>query len=135
MTKPTIPTVIANAKNLIRGRYQPGRHHTACALVCDEQFYFGLHIDHNGLDACAEPSALSEASLAGHTEFDLIVTAHWTGEQDTEPTIIAPCGNCAQMLNDFAPNILVIVPDDTTEYGFRRVKPAELLPYAYQKPT
>ncbi len=130
----TAADLVRAAKNLILDRYEQGRHHVATALRCNQDVYFGLHLDTQGIDTCGEPSAISAAIVAGKTRFDLIVSVHWTGNSGDEPTIITPCGNCRHLLLDIIPHVEVLVPKGNMD-GYKMVTPASLLPYAYQKPT
>ena len=119
------------AKSLIKDKYKAGKHHVACILLCNENVYEGLHIDTDGIDTCAEPTAIAAAVLAGETNFDKIVSAYWSGNENEEPTIVSPCGNCRQTLFDIASEIQVIVPD-ADGVSIRSIE--ELYPSAYQKP-
>ena len=71
---------------------------------------------------CAEAVALGSAVSAGECVFDCIVAVDKSGD------ILAPCGNCRQMLWDTAPDCHVII---MTEGGEQKFTLKELLPYAY----
>lgn len=123
--------LINRAKSLIRDKFKLNKHHVACVLLCGENVYEGLHIDTDGIDTCAEPTALAAAVLAGETNFDKVVAAHWSGDNNEEPAIVSPCGNCRQTLFDISPEIQIIVVE-ADGVSVKSVK--ELYPSAYQKP-
>jgi cytidine deaminase len=66
------------------------------------------------------------AISAGEREFDTIVAVH---EKATNG-VIAPCGNCRQMLVEYCPDIKVIVNDDSG--NLIKVGATDLLPFAWQ---
>lgn len=79
----------------------------ACLLLEDGRVYTGCNIENAsyGLSNCAERTAIFKAVSEGATEFRAIaVTA-----RSSAPW---PCGACRQVLNEFAPNIRVIVAWD-----------------------
>ena len=72
--------------------------------------------------ACAEIVAIGTAITAGEREFDCIVAVR--GERD----ILPPCGNCRQMLSEYAPLCDVIL---TTENGDMKMQAQDLIPFPY----
>ena len=66
------------------------------------------------------------AISAGEREFDTIVAAH---EKATNG-VIAPCGNCRQMLVEYCPDIKVILNDDSG--NLIKVGATDLLPFAWK---
>jgi cytidine deaminase len=124
-------TLIKNTKHFLKKHYKKDRHHVACALVTAGDTYFGLHLDTSGYDICAEPITISNALAAGETKFITIVAVYWDGDKLHEPTLVSPCGDCRQMLVEYAPHLKVIVEG---REGFEIVTIEELLPYAYVNP-
>ena len=74
--------------------------------------------------ACAEQVAIGAAITAGEREFEVIVAA----EGEKGERILPPCGNCRQMLSDYMPDCMVLIP---TEGEIKKVAAKELLPFAY----
>ena len=111
------------SKNFDDGVY----HHTVgCALLCKNgKVYTGVNCD--GIHgSCAEYITMGIAISAGERDFDTIVAVH---EKATNG-VVAPCGNCRQMLVEYCPNIKVIVNDDSGKLV--KVTAADLLPFAWQ---
>ena len=74
--------------------------------------------------ACAEQVALGAAITAGEREFTAIVAVRGANGEE----ILPPCGNCRQILSDYAPDCRVILQ---TGSQVQRVPARELLPFAY----
>src|SRR4051794_32043681 len=97
--------LIEQAKKHLAKYFRPGRHHVAAALQCGRDTYYALHLDTSGVDICAEAIAVANALAAQETHFGRIVAVAWDGTSETEPWVIAPCGDCRQLLYDYAPTI------------------------------
>jgi len=101
-------------------RYKVG----ACLLSTDGRLFQGCNIENAafGVTNCAERTALFKAVSEGALEFTTIAIA-------AESSAPYPCGACRQALNEFAPDIRVLVTWD----GGRLEKTAlpELLPHAF----
>jgi len=97
-------------------------HTVGAAVRCkDNKVYVGVNV-YSLHGACGEQIALGNAITNGEREFISIVAVRGkTGEE-----IVAPCGNCRQILGDYAPNCEVIVSFD------KKVAAYELLPFAYK---
>ena len=74
-----------------------------------------------GLTNCAERTAMFKAVSEGAREFTAIAIA----SRDAAPW---PCGACRQVLNEFAPNIRVLV---TWQDGTESATLPELLPHGF----
>ncbi len=100
--------------------------HTVGAAVrtAGGKIYVGINV-YSVHGACAEQVALGAAMTAGEREFTDIVAVR--GPEGAE--LLPPCGNCRQLLSDYAPSCRVIVP---TPAGPRKVPAKELLPFAYE---
>lgn len=110
-------------KNFDDGVY----HHTVGAAVrCKNgKVYTGVNCD--GIHgSCAEYITLGIAVSAGEREFDTIVAVH----EKAKNGLVAPCGNCRQMLFEYCPDIKVILNDD--EGNVIKVQAVDLLPFAWK---
>ena len=96
-------------------------HHTVgAAIKCKNgNIYSGVNCD--GIHgSCAEYITIS----MGEREFDTIVAVH----KDFPNQVIAPCGNCRQMLIEYCPDIKVILNDDNNNLVKVGIK--DLIPFA-----
>ena len=76
--------------------------------------------------SCAEYVTIGMAISAGEREFDTIVAVH-----DKAPNcLVAPCGNCRQMLVEYCPDIKVILNNDDNE--IIKVCIRDLIPFAWK---
>jgi cytidine deaminase len=117
--------LIEAAADVIRRNYVDGRHSVGAALRgASGRIYTGVNIESCAYGPCAEPIALGAAISSGEREFTTIVAVI-----GGTFAVLPPCGNCRQMLVDYAPDILVIL-----ERAGQRVKTAAsaLLPAAYK---
>lgn len=87
--------------------------------------YFGVNCD--GIHGtCAEIVAYANAVLAADADVETVVAALISASDGAR--ILAPCGNCRQILSECAPNISVVV----YEYGrLLKIPIMELLPRPY----
>jgi len=117
--------LIEAARETLRRGYDR-RHHTVGAAVRTRSgaIYRGLNIE--GIHApCAEPIALGAALTAGDREIETMVAVCRRGK---EYPVLSPCGNCRQMLFDYAPNAFVLVRVANTRVV--RLRASESLPGA-----
>lgn len=101
-------------------------YHTVGAAVRTKagKIYSGVNCD--GIHgSCAEYIALGAAISAGERDFDTIVAVH----DNTPNHLLAPCGNCRQMMMEYCPDIKVILNDDN--HQIIKVSVRELLPFAW----
>lgn len=110
-------------KNFDDGVYN---HTVAAAVRCkDGRVYSGVNCD--GIHgSCAEYITMGMAVSAGEREFDTIVAVH----EKAPNGLLAPCGNCRQMLIKYAPDIKVILNNDHNE--IIKVSIKDLLPFAWK---
>ena len=110
-------------KNFDDGIYN---HTVGCALLCKNgKIYTGVNCD--GIHgSCAEYITVGSAISAGEREFDTIVAVH----DKATNFVLAPCGNCRQMLVEYAPDIKVILNDD--EGNLIKVGIRDLIPFAWK---
>ena len=110
-------------KNFDDGIYN---HTVGAAVRCKNgKVYSGVNCD--GIHgSCAEYIAMGMAISSGEREFDTIVAVH-----DKAPNcLVAPCGNCRQMMIDYCPDIKVILNDDTNQ--MIKVSIKDLIPFAWK---
>lgn len=118
--------LIAAARDAIGRNYDHlHENHTVGAAVrcADGRIFTGVNV-YAIHGACAEQVALGCAITQGVRDFAAIVAVR--GENGEE--IIPPCGNCRQILADYAPDCAVILENSGTLFKL----PAKyLLPFAY----
>jgi len=110
-------------KNFDDGIYN---HTVGAAVRCKNgRVYAGVNCDGNH-GSCAEYITMGIAISAGEREFDTIVAVH-----DQAPNcLLAPCGNCRQMLIEYCPDIKVILNNDENE--MIKVGIRDLIPFAWK---
>ena len=105
-TPPTDDELLALARLAMRRSYSPySRYPVGASLLCEDGRVFqGCNIENAsfGLANCAERTALFKAVSEGAKEFTAIAIA-------AEGSAPYPCGACRQVLNEFAPDIRVLV--------------------------
>jgi cytidine deaminase len=92
-----------------------GAVHTGCNV---ENASFGLCM-------CAERVAIGSAVAAGELDFVAMAVA----TQSSPPA--SPCGACRQVLNELAPQAVLLLCNPTGEV--RQTTVADLLPWAFEK--
>lgn len=124
-TKLTDEELVTKAKEAMRFSYSPYSKYKvgACLLAADGRTFTGCNIENASYGAtnCAERTAIFKAISEGVTEFTAIAVA-------AEKSMPWPCAICRQVLNEFAPDIRVIVAcgDERDEALL-----TELLPHAF----
>lgn len=103
---PTDDELLALARLAMQRSYSPYSRYPvgACLLCADGRVFQGCNIENAsfGLSNCAERTALFKAVSEGVKEFSAIAIAG----QNSAPY---PCGACRQVLNEFAPDIRVLI--------------------------
>ena len=103
---PTDEELRCLARQAMERSYSPYSHFAVgAALLCrDGRVYLGCNIENAsfGLTNCAERTALFKAVSEGEREFIAIAIA-------ADKSAPWPCGACRQALNEFAPNIRVLI--------------------------
>jgi cytidine deaminase len=118
--------LIAAAAEVIRRNFDGNRHSVGAAVLCDSgKTYAGVNVDSCGYGPCAEPIALGTAISKGERRF-LTIVAVFGGRPDYP--VMPPCGNCRQLLLDYAPDALVILPVNGRAV---KVKVTDLIPAPY----
>ena len=117
-------TLLMLAREAMKNSYSPySSYPVGAALHCtDGRIFTGCNIENAsfGLTNCAERTAMFKAVSEGARGFDVIAIAG-----KTKPW---PCGACRQVLNEFAPDIRVIV---TWEDHVEEKNLHELLPEGF----
>jgi len=98
--------LVAMAKDAMTYSYSPYSHYRvgAALLAKNGRVFKGCNIENGSYGAtnCAERTALFKAVSEGVTEFTAIAIA-------AEKSMPWPCGICRQVLNEFAPDLRIIV--------------------------
>jgi cytidine deaminase len=107
--------LVAAAIAVITQHHRPFWHTVAAALRDEDgRIWTGLHLGTTvgRLSICAEPVALGQAVMhsAGRIVTVVAVRHPKPDEADREIAVVAPCGACRELLADYAPGCLVIVP-------------------------
>lgn len=109
-----------------KNAYAPySSYHVGAALrTSDGEVICGCNVENAsfGLTNCAERTAVFTAVATGARKFEAIAIA----TRDAG----APCGACRQVLNEFAPDALVLIGNDQGEI-VRRERVGDLLPDAF----
>jgi cytidine deaminase len=99
-------------------------YHTVGAAVrcANGNVYVGVNLD--GIHgSCAEAIALGTAITAGERNFECIVAVYG---KESPHHVLSPCGNCRQLIVEYAPQCEVIIQ---TGDAYEKVSIVELLPY------
>ena len=109
------------AREAMRRSYSPYSSYPVGAALraTDGRIFTGCNVENAsfGLSNCAERTALFKAVSEGAREFDALAIA--------AKTKAWPCGACRQVLNEFAPNLHVMVTweDHVEEKNLRELLP------------
>ena len=121
--------LIEAAWEVLQKNYHRDRHSVGAAVLCpDGRIYRAVNVEACGYGPCAEPIAIGTAISNGERQFLTIVAVHLEGNENGY-RVLSPCGNCRQLLMDYAPDAMVIFSDNG-----KVVKTAarNLLPGAYR---
>ncbi len=121
-----LDTLITQALEARRRTYSPysGYAVGAALLGRSGRVYLGANIENAayGESICAERTAVVKAVSEGERQFDAIIVATANGG--------SPCGACRQVLNEFAPDLLVVLVDAQGQITLQARLP-DLLPGAF----
>lgn len=118
--------LLHTARALLDARYRQGVHEVAAALrLADGRLVTGLHVEASAgrASVCAESAALSAAVAAGSAVVSVVGVLRRPGGSHH---LIEPCGVCAELLADHAPDAVVWV---AVGDGYGPVRVHELLPF------
>lgn len=117
--------LLSLARKAMERSYSPYSHYpVGAALLCaDGRIFQGCNIENAsfGLTNCAERTAVFKAISEGANEFTAIAIA----SRQSAPW---PCGACRQVLNEFAPDIRILV---TWDGGTDEAALSDLLPHGF----
>jgi cytidine deaminase len=100
--------LIDAATTVIQKNYLRGKHHVGAAIrTRSGKIYSGVHMESKNVDVCAEQVAMGIAISNGEKEFDSIVSIQM--RDVSEPTVIAPCQTCKELINFYGPEMSVII--------------------------
>ena len=115
------------AARVIENNYREGRHTVGTAVLASSgKIYVGVNIDTCGYGPCAEPIAIGAAVSSGERE--LLCIAAVEGWNPAHPPM-PPSGNCRQLMEDYAPDMMVILRHAGQVV---KVRAMDLLPDAYR---
>ena len=119
------------AVDMLKMAYVPySRFPVGAALECDDgTVYTGCNIENAGYTPtnCAERTAVFKAVSEGERQFDAICIVG--GKDGVLTEYAAPCGVCRQVLQEFAPDLEVILVNSRGETLDLTLR--ELLPYGF----
>ena len=123
---PTDAELLALAREAMLRSYSPYSRFKvgACLLCADGRIFEGCNVENAsyGLTNCAERTAVFKAISEGATEFTAIAIA-------SEHAAPWPCGACRQVLNEFAPDIRVLVTWEGNQVAEASL--GDLLPHGF----
>ena len=114
------------ARIAMKNSYSPYSHYAVgAALLCKNgRVYLGCNIENAsfGLTNCGERTALFKAVSEGEREFEAIAIA-------SNGSLPYPCGACRQALNEFAPDLRVLVISSEGQVDKTTLR--QLLPHGF----
>jgi cytidine deaminase len=127
--------LIEAARAVLRAHYRTFWHTVAAALRGrDGRIWTGIHLGATvgRLSICAESVALGRAVLEGDGTIATAVAVRHPkpDEHDRALAVVSPCGACRELITDYAPEAMVIVPG---EHGLIKVSARALLPLPYRR--
>lgn len=124
--EPEDEPLLEAAREVLRRNYHPVRHTVGAAVLAGSgRLYTGINIEACAYGPCAEPIALGAAF--SHGERDIRAMVAVCRREDGYP-VLSPCGNCRQLLFDYAPEAIVIFDLDGRVV---KTQVRNLLPGAY----
>ncbi|KPJ52057.1 hypothetical protein AMJ39_08720 [candidate division TA06 bacterium DG_24] len=118
--------LIRAASEAIERNYSDPRHTVGAAVLCSSgTIHVGVNVECCGYGPCAEPIAIGRAITEGEREIERIVAVSGPSEPHS---VLSPCGNCRQLLYDYAPECWVILPQASR---IVKIRARYLLPHAY----
>jgi cytidine deaminase len=118
--------LIRAATEVIARVYAKDRHTVGAAVLCGSgRIYTGVNVESCAYGPCAEFVAVGKAVSEGERVFRRIVAVRGPNHGHA---VLPPCGNCRQMLSDYAPACWVILPHGK---GLAKVRARDLMPVPY----
>ena len=123
------------ARAVMRRHYRPFWHMVGAALRGrDGRIWTGVHLGATvgRLSVCAEAVALGRAVLEGDGSIATVVAVRHPkpDEDDRTVAVVSPCGACREMVVDYDPDALVIIPGAS---GPVKLPARALLPLPYRR--
>ncbi len=123
------------ARAALQRHYRPFWHMVAAALRGrDGRVWTGLHLGTTvgRLSACAEAVAVGRAILEGDGSIATVVAVRHPkpDEDDRTLAVVTPCGGCRELIVDYDPDALVIVPGPLAPL---KLPARALLPLPYRR--
>jgi cytidine deaminase len=119
--------LVTRAREIIRVRRKPVWHTVGCAMrTRSGREFAAVHLEgHVGrIAVCAEAIAIGMGAAEGDTDIDQIVAVDYDGN------VVSPCGMCRELIYDYSPQAMVIVPHPD---GAAAVPITALLPNKYHR--
>jgi cytidine deaminase len=120
--------LIEAARAILRLRFMLGCHEVGAALRTKSgRIFSAVHVEAyvGRIAICAEGIAIGMAA-AGDADIECIVAVNRHGN------VVSPCGMCRELISDYAPEALVIVPFEGDGQPMA-VSVGELLPSKYRR--
>ena len=121
--------LIEAARAILKLRFKPGHHEVGAALRTKSgRVFSAVHVEAyvGRMAICAEAIAIGMAAAAGDTLIESIVAV------DRHGNVASPCGMCRELIADYSPEALVIVPSEAGDPPIA-VTVRELLPSKYRR--
>ncbi len=123
--------LIKTVKGALRYAYAPySKIVVGAGLYCTNgRIYTGANIENSSysLAICAERVALFKAVSEGEQRFQLLLL------YSPQIDFITPCGACLQVLNEFAPDIVVATMGGREEFKFYPIKTLITKPFIIEQ--
>ncbi|MEO0184719.1 MAG: cytidine deaminase [candidate division WOR-3 bacterium] len=120
-------SLIKKVKEAVEYSYAPySKIKVGAVLYCkDGKVYTGTNIENSSysLTICAERVALYKALSEGTTDFSLLLV--YSPQYD----FITPCGACLQVLNEFAPELVIATMSKNEEFKFLPLRTLLKMPF------
>lgn len=119
--------LVQAAIEVVTKNYREERHTVGAAVLCASgKIHTGVNVESVGYGPCAEPIAIGAAVSQGEKKLLTVVAV---GGVNTNYPVIPPCGNCRQLIWDYAPEAAVLLDKDGE---LIKVSIGDLLPMAYR---
>ena len=123
--------MMRSVKQVLKNVYAPySKVSVAAALYCGSgRIHTGCNVENSSysLTMCAERVALFKAISEGEKRFVLLLV------HSPQVDFILPCGACLQVLNEFAPDIVIATMNAKNEFRFHPLKSLLAKPFRLHK--
>jgi cytidine deaminase len=121
--------LIKRVQKVLKSSYAPySKISVGAAIYCaNGHIYTGCNVENSSysLTICAERVAIYKAISEGEKDFLLLLI--YSSEIDS----ILPCGACLQVLNEFAPGIMIATMNRQKEFHFYPLRTLLTQPFKY----